>query len=324
MRRREFIIFIGGAAAWPLVALGQQAGKLPTIGLVGVDPSSWSSWTAALAARLRELGWIEGRTITIDYRWTEARPERVAEIAAEFVRSKVDVIVTTGSAILALKQATSVIPIVFAASADPVGTGLVTSLARPGGNITGLSLQTTDLAGKRLELLREVVPRLRRVAIMANVSYAAAVLEMGEVQASARTLGLDEVATLEIQRAEDIASAFASLKGGADALYVCTDALVVANRVRINTLALGARLPTIFNFREHVEAGGLMSYGASFPDLFRRAAELVDRILRGTKPGDIPVEQPTKFDLAINLTTAKALGLAIPESFLLRADEVIE
>jgi putative ABC transport system substrate-binding protein len=197
-------------------------------------------------------------------------------------------------------------------------------LARPGGNITGLSLQTTDLAGKRLELLREVVPRLRRVAIMANVSYAAAVLEMGEVQASAHTLGLDEVATLEIQRAEDIAPAFASLKGGADALYVCTDALVVANRVRINILALGARLPTIFNFREHVEAGGLMSYGASFPDLFRRAAELVDRILRGTKPGDIPVEQPTKFDLAINLTTAKALGLAIPESFLLRADEVIE
>ena len=325
LKRREVLTLLGGAAAgWPLTALGQQAGKLPTIGLVGVDPSSWSSWTAALAARLRELGWIEGRTITIDHRWTEARPERVAEIAAEFVRRKVDVIVTTGSAILALKQATSVIPIVFAASADPVGTGLVTSLARPGGNITGLSLQTTDLAGKRLELLREVVPRLRRVAIMANVSYAAAVLEMGEVQASAHTLGLDEVATLEIQRAEDIAPAFASLKGGADALYVCTDALVVANRVRINILALGARLPTIFNFREHVEAGGLMSYGASFPDLFRRAAELVDRILRGTKPGDIPVEQPTKFDLAINLTTAKALGLAIPESFLLRADEVIE
>jgi len=320
LKRREVLTLLGGAAAgWPLTALGQQAGKLPTIGLVGVDPSSWSSWTAALAARLRELGWIEGRTITIDHRWTEARPERVAEIAAEFVRRKVDVIVTTGSAILALKQATSVIPIVFAASA-----GLVTSLARPGGNITGLSLQTTDLAGKRLELLREVVPRLRRVAIMANVSYAAAVLEMGEVQASAHTLGLDEVATLEIQRAEDIAPAFASLKGGADALYVCTDALVVANRVRINILALGARLPTIFNFREHVEAGGLMSYGASFPDLFRRAAELVDRILRGTKPGDIPVEQPTKFDLAINLTTAKALGLAIPESFLLRADEVIE
>ena len=325
LKRREVLTLLGGAAAgWPLTALGQQAGKLPTIGLVGVDPSSWSSWTAALAARLRELGWIEGRTITIDHRWTEARPERVAEIAAEFVRRKVDVIVTTGSAILALKQATSVIPIVFAASADPVGTGLVTSLARPGGNITGLSLQTTDLAGKRLELLREVVPRLRRVAIMANVSYAAAVLEMGEVQASAHTLGLDEVATLEIQRAEDIAPAFASLKGGADALYVCTDALVVANRVRINILALGARLPTIFNFREHVEAGGLMSYGASFPDLFRRAAELVDRILRGTKPGDIPVEQPTKFDLAINLTTAKALGLAIPESFLVRADEVIE
>ena len=194
---------------------------------------------------------------------------------------------------------------------DPVGTGLVASLARPGGNVTGLSIQQTDLAGKRLELLREVVPGLRRLAIMANVGNPAAVLEMGEVQAAARTLGL-EVATFEIRRAEDIAPAFEALKGRADALYVCSDPLVITNRIRINTLALGARLPTMYGIREYVEAGGLMSYGPNFPDLFRRAADYVDKILRGAKPADIPVEQPTKFDLVINLTTAKALGLDDP------------
>ena len=206
---------------------------------------------------------------------------------------------------------------------DPVGTGLVASLARPGGNVTGLSIQQTDLAGKRLELLREVVPGLRRLAILANVGNPAAVLEMGEVQAAARTLGL-EVATLEIRRAEDIAPAFEALKGRADALYVCADPLVNTNRIRINTLALGARLPTMHGFREYVEAGGLMSYGPNFPDLFRRAADYVDKILRGAKPADIPVEQPTKFDLVINLTTAKALGLDVPPTLLARADEVIE
>jgi putative ABC transport system substrate-binding protein len=219
--------------------------------------------------------------------------------------------------------ATSVIPIVFAVAADPLGTGLVASLARPGGNVTGLSLQFTDIASKRLELLREVVPGLRRLAIMANVDAAGAVLETGEVQATARTLGL-EVATLEIRRAEDIAPAFDALKNRADALYVCADPLVVSNRIRISTLALGARMPTMHGVRECVEAGGLMSYGANFPHLFRRAAEYVDKILRGAKPADMPVEQPTKFDLTINLTTAKALGLTIPESFLLRADEVID
>ena len=283
-----------------------------------------SQWTAAFVQRLRELGWIEGRTVAIEYRWAEGRSERFAEIAAEFVRLKVDVIVTTWNrAVLAAKQATSVIPIVFALAGDPVGSGLVASLARPGGNVTGLSVQQTDLAGKRLELLREVVPGLRRLAIMANVGYPDAVLEMGEVQAAARTLGL-EVVTLEIRRAEDIAPAFEALKGRADALYVCTDALVNTNRIRINTLALGARLPTMHGIREYVEAGGLMSYGANFPDLFRRAADYVDKILRGAKPADIPVEQPTKFDLVINLTTAKALGLDVPPTLLARADEVIE
>ena len=287
-------------------------------------PSAESQWVAAFVQRLRELGWIEGRTVAIEYRWAEGRSERFAEIAAEFVRLKVDVIVTSGTAaVVAAKQATSVIPIVFAAAGDPVGTGLVASLARPGGNVTGLSIQQTDLAGKRLELLREVVPGLRRLAIMANVGNPAAVLEMGEVQAAARTLGL-EVATLEIRRAEDIAPAFEALKGRADALYVCADPLVNTNRIRINTLALGARLPTMHGIREYVEAGGLMSYGPNFPDLFRRAADYVDKILRGAKPADIPVEQPTKFDLVINLTTAKALGLDVPPTLLARADEVIE
>ena len=326
MRRREFITLLGGAAAaWPLAARAQQPAKLPTIGFLGAStPSAQSQWVAAFVQRLRELGWIEGRTVAIEYRWAEGRSERFAEIAAEFVRLKVDVIVTAGTAaVLAAKQATSVIPIVFAVAGDPVGSGLVASLARPGGNVTGLSIQATDLAGKRLELLREVVPGLRRLAIMANVGNPGAVLEMGEVQAAARTLGL-EVATLEIRRAEDIAPAFEALKGRADALYVCADPLVITNRIRINTLALGARLPTMHGIREYVEAGGLMSYGPNFPDLFRRAADYVDKILRGAKPADIPVEQPTKFDLVINLTTAKALGLDVPPTLLARADEVIE
>ena len=201
--------------------------------------------------------------------------------------------------------------------------GLVASLARPGGNVTGLAFQAADLAGKRLAPLREVVPGLRRLAIMANVEYPNAASEMREVQIAARTLGID-AATFEIRRAEDIAPAFEALKDRADALYVVGDALVITHRVRINTLALIARLPTIYVVREYVEAGGLMSYGPNFPDLFRRAADYVDKILRGAKPGEIPVEQPTKFDLAINPTTAKALGLTVPESFLLRADEVIE
>ena len=238
---------------------------MPTIGFLGSDASAWSPWTAAFVERLRELGWIEGRTIAIEYRWSEGRPERVAEIAAEFVRLKVDVIVTNGDAAPTVKQATAVIPIVFALAIDPVGGGLVASLARPGGNVTGLSIQQTDLAGKRLELLREVVPRLRRLAIMVNVGFPQAVLEMGEVQAAARTLGL-EVAPLEIRRAEDIAPAFEALKAQADALYVVGDALVAANRTRIITLALGARLPTIFNTRDFVQAGGLMSYGPNYSD----------------------------------------------------------
>jgi putative tryptophan/tyrosine transport system substrate-binding protein len=325
VRRREFIAYIGGAAAWPLAARAQQPAKLPTIGFLGQSTrSAASEWVAAFVQRLRELGWIENRTVAIDYRWGEGREERFAEVADEFVRLKVDVIVTSGTpAVLASKHATSVIPIIFATAGDPVGNNLVASLAQPGGNVTGLSLQMGDLAGKRLELLREVVPGLRRLAIMANVGNPFTVLELGEVQAAAGTLGL-ELVTLEIRHAQDIVPAFEALKGRSEALYVCTDALINTNRIRINILAVGARLPTMHGSRDYVETGGLMSYGVSFPDLFRRAADYVDKILRGAKPGDIPVEQPTKFDLIINLTTAKALSLTIPESILLRANELIE
>jgi putative tryptophan/tyrosine transport system substrate-binding protein len=316
---------LGGAVAWPIAARAQQPAKLPTIGFLGQSTRSASSeWVAAFTQRLRELGWIENRTVAIDYRWGEGREERFAEVAAEFVRLKVDVIVTSGTPqVLATKQATSVIPIIFATAGDPVGNNLVASLAQPGGKLTGLSNQNNDLAGKRLELLREVVPGLRRVAIMLNVGNPSAVLEPGEVQAAAGTLGL-ELVTLEIRHAQDIVPAFEALKGRSEALYVSPDALINTNRIRINILAAGARLPTMHGSRDYVEAGGLMSYGPNWPDQFRRAAELVDKILRGTKPDNIPVEQPTKFDLIINLTTAKALGLAIPERFLLRANELIE
>jgi putative tryptophan/tyrosine transport system substrate-binding protein len=325
MRRREFITLVGGAAmGWPLAARAQQPAKLPTIGFLGTTTASaWGPWTAAFVQRLRELGWIEGHNLAIEYRWAEGRSERFAEIAAEFVRLKVGVIVTGGNAAAAAKQATSVVPIVFVLAVDPVGMGLIASLARPGGNVTGLSNQQADTAGKRLELLREVVPDLRRLAIMANVGFPEAALEMREVQAISKTLGLD-VATSEIRRTEDISPAFAALKGQAEALYVTADTLVNNNRIRINTLALGARLPTMYGFRDMVEAGGLMSYGANYSDLFRRAGDFVDKILRGAKPVDLPVEQPTKFDLVINLTTAKALGLEIPATLLARADEVIE
>ena len=325
MKRRQFITLLGGAAvAWPLAARAQQAGKLPTIGFLGTStPSGFGKEVTAFAHRLNELGWIEGRTVAIEYRWAEGRSERYADIAREFVRLKVEVIVTSGSAVPAAMIATSVIPIVFGVGGDPVGSGFVASLARPGGNVTGLSVQAPDLAGKRVELLREVLPGVRGLAIMANSDYPGAMLEMSEVEAAARMMGL-ETTRLEIRNVEDIAPAIGALKGQADALYACADALVISNTSRISSLALGARLPTMYPSRQYLAGGGLISYGPSYPDLFRRAAEIVDKILRGTKPADIPVEQPTKFELVINLTIAKALGLAIPESFLLRADEVIE
>jgi putative ABC transport system substrate-binding protein len=325
VRRREFITLLGGAAAWPLAARAQQRERLPIIGILGsATPAVQGRHVSILIERLSRLGWIDGRTVAIESRWAEGRAERFAEIAAEFVRLKVSIIVTGGTeSAEAVKRATSVIPIVFWSAGDPVGTGLVASLARPGGNVTGLSVQQTDTAAKRLQLLREIVPGLRRLAILANVGNAGAVLDMQEVETTARKLGLDPI-TLQIRRAEDIAPAFDGLKGRADALYLDDDALVVTQRVRIHTLALNAHLPTSHLFREMVETGGLMSYGPNLPNQFRRAAELVDKILRGTKPADIPVEQPTTFDLVLNLTTAKALGLDIPATLYALANEVIE
>jgi putative tryptophan/tyrosine transport system substrate-binding protein len=324
LKRREFLTLLGSAAAaWPFAARAQP-GKLPTVGLLGTSTlSAWSVWTAAFVQRLRELGWIEGRTVAIEYRWAEGRNERFAEIAAEFVRLKVDVILTLGAAVPATKQATSTIPIVFAIANDPVGSGLVASLARPGGNVTGSSGQSLDVASKRVELLHELLPDLRRMAIIGNVGFEDTVREIGEVQAAAAKLGLN-ADVLEIRHARDVVPAFETLKSGTQALYVCPDALVNANHARINTLALGSRLATMHGLREYIGAGGLMSYGAINTDLFRRAGDLVDKILKGAKPADLPVEQPTKFELIINLTTAKALRLTIPEAFLLRADEVIE
>jgi putative ABC transport system substrate-binding protein len=325
VKRREFIALLGGmAAAWPLAARAQQLERMRRIGFLGSATLLVESQrVAAFVQRLRQLGWIENRNVAIEYRWAEGRTERFTELAAEFARLKVDLIVAaTTPAVIAAKQATSVIPIVIATANDPVGTGLVASLARPGGNVTGLSNQMADTAAKRLELLREVVPGLRRLAILGNVGNPGAVLDTREAQAAASALGL-EATTLEIRRAEEIAPLFEALKG-ADALYVASDPLLNTNRIRINTLALGARLPTMHGVRDYVEAGGLMSYGPSIVDQYRRAADYADKILRGAKPGEIPVEQPTKFDLVINLTTAKALGLNISDNLLTLADEVIE
>jgi putative ABC transport system substrate-binding protein len=321
MNRRAFIRLLGSAAASPVIANAQT--RRPTLGLlIPGSPATYGQRVAALVQRLQELGWIEGRTIAIETRW--AATQRFDEIAAEFVRLKVDVIFTTGTPpVVAAKKATSEIPIVFAPAGDPLASGLVASLARPGGNITGLSNQTADIAGKRIELLRELAGQVRRLAIMVKSDNASAASEMREVEAAAGALGI-EVVPREVSRAEDIGPAFETLKGRADALYVVIDSLVTTHANRINTLALGARLPTMHGARELVAAGGLMSYAASYEDLYRRGAEFIDKILRGTKPADIPVEQPTKFDLVINLTTAKVLGLAVPEAFLLRADEVIE
>ena len=324
MRRREFIAFVSGTAvAWPLTARAQKSGKVPTVGFLGATtPSVWSAFVAAFLERLRELGWIDGSTVAIEYRWAQGRDELYAEFAAEFVRLKVDVIVTAGTdATIALKKATSEIPIVFAAVGDPVGTGVIASLAHPGGNVTGLSNEQADLAGYRLELLHEVVPSVRRVALLGNIGSPLILLEMKAAEEAAPKLGLD-VFRLGVRKTEDIESAIESVKDRADALYVCTDPLISTNRVRINILAIGEKLPTMNSFREYVQAGGLISYGPNFPDLFRRAGDFVDKILRGVKPADLPVEQPVKFDLMINTTTAKVLGLTIPEKILVRASEV--
>jgi len=329
LKRRELITLLAAAAtfpaSWPIAAKAQPRARTPTIGFLGSGtPSSDGAFATAFVRGLRELGWVEGRDVAIEYRWGEARVDRFAELATEFAQLKVDVIFTYGTATaVAAKQATSVIPIVFTLVADPVEVGLAASLARPGSNITGVSNQSSDLGGKRLELLRDVLPGVRRIAMMVDVGNPGAMLDAGQARTVAHTLGF-EIAMLEIRRTEDIVPGFDGLSGRVQALIVPPSALIFINRFRINTLALGARLPTMYGSREYIEPGGLMSYGPNFPDLFRRAAQLVDKLLRGTRPADIPVEQPTKFDLVINLIAAKALGLEVPSTVLARADEVIE
>jgi len=322
MERRKFIkIVCGLVGTWPISAHALQGGEPRRIGVLGADATVWSSWTAAFVTRLRELGWTTGETIEVDYRWAGGSSKRVSDFTAEFLRRNVDVIVTYGSAAPVVRQVTTTIPIVLAVASDP-GVGLVASLARPGSNVTGMSVQQSELIGKRLDLLREVVPHLRRLVIMANAGYAMPVLEAQEAKATAQALGL-EAARLEIWGSEDIAPAFEAIRGKADALYIVSDALIAANRTLITTLALGARLATMLSYGDYVAAGGLMSYGPNYANLFRQAADMVDKILRGTKPGDIPVEQPSKFELVINLETAKALGITVPESLLANADKVI-
>ncbi len=324
MRRREFLTLLGGAAAWPLGVRAQQP-VMPVIGFLGANtPASQGQWTAAFVQRLRELGWSEGRNISIQYRWAEGRADRSAEIAAEFARLKVDVIATSGTPMaLAAKRATSTTPIVFATAGDPVGTGLVASLANPSGNVTGLSVQQIDLGSKRVELLREVVPNLQRIAVIANVGSPDAMRQLRDVETTINALGL-ELVKCEIRLIEDVETIMNGLEGRAEALYVISDPLLFSYRDRVAASALGVRLPSVHSFRDHVESGGLMSYGPDYRAMFRRAADFVDKILRGTKPGDIPVEQPTKFELIINQTIAKALGIEIPPMLLARADEVIE
>jgi len=325
MDRRALLASTIGLLAAPLGVHAQQKTTRPTIGFLGSStPSGMQGWVATFVDRLHELGWTDGQNVTIAYRYAEGRTERAAEAITEFVRLPVTLIVTGSTApVLVAKQATSVIPIVFVGAADPVGNGLVASLAHPGGNVTGISIQQSDTTGKRLELLRELAPDLRRVAAIAHVASAGAMSELHELHALAPMRGF-QVSAREIRGLEDIAPAIEAFTGQVDALYVVTDPLFYANRQQILSMALEARLLTLCNYREYTEAGCLLSYGPHQPDLMRRAAALVDKILRGTPPSDIPVEQPTRFDLVINLRTAQALGLTIPPLLRFQANQVIQ
>jgi putative ABC transport system substrate-binding protein len=305
-------------------AYGQQSAKLPIIGfLVAGTPASHGAWVAAFTQRLSELGWTDGRNVKIEYRWAAGDIRQTTDFAAEFVQQKVDLIVTSASGVVAAKQATSTIPIVFAAYGDAVANGIVGSLARPGGNVTGLSVQPSELSSKRLELLRDIIPNVRRLAALVNTHLVGVAQEVVGIRTASAKLNI-EANILEIQTAEDIDAALATLTGQTDALYVYSEPLTNANKDKIINAATAAKIPTIFGFREFVDAGGLISYGPNFIDLFARAAEFADKILRGATPADMPVQQPVKFDFIINLKAAKALGLNISETVLTRADEVIE
>lgn len=324
MKRRDFMALVGGVALFPLPEARAQSGKTPTIGILGAGAeNAWARSISAFRQRLGELGWSDGRNVTIVTRWAEGRNDRFAEIAAEFVQQKVDVILTAGSAIPAVKQATSTIPVVFAVALDPVASGFVASLARPGGNITGLSLQSSEMVAKRVGLLREVMPGLARLAVLANGGYQGAAREAASAEAVARQFGIS-VDLLDIRSAGDLAPAIEALKGKAGALYVCQDSLAVANAVRINGLAREVGVATMWGARVFCEKDGFVSYGADEADLFRRAADYVDKILKGGKPADIPVEQPTKIELVFNMKTAKLLNINIPPNVLALANDVFE
>jgi len=324
MRRRDFITLIGGATVgWPCAASAQMSDKLRTIVFLGPNASEWSSYTAAFEQRLSELGWVDRRTIAIRYRWTEGRTDRLAVLTGELAGQRIDVIVTYGRAAVALKRETTSTPIVSAITVDPLRSGLVTNLAHPDANVTGLSIQATDIAGKRLSLLHDLVPGLHRLAVVFDPTYPAALSEFDNLKSAARTIDL-KVMPHEVRHAEEFAPVFDALKGKVDAVSLVETDLIAANTSKIAALALEARLPTSFNQRGAVDAGGLMSYGPNYTALFQRSADFVDKILRGTKPADIPWEQPSKFELVINRKTARSLGLTIPPALLATADDVIE
>ena len=326
MDRRAFLAVVaaGGVIAMPAVARAQQAGKVHRIGFLSLQ-SGLTSTTDAFPQGLGELGYVEGRNLIIEYRWAAQKEERLPELAAELVRLKVEVIVTAAApTIEAARRATSTIPIVMAAVADPVGSGLVTSLARPGGNVTGLTALSTDLAGKRLQLVREVVPKATRVAVLAYHGTSATRLFLEQMRAAAQQMGV-QLAVQEVNEAGGLPGAFTTMqRERAQALIVQVTPFSADNAKRIVELAAQHRLPAMYDVRSFVDAGGLVSYGPSLPEMFHRAAFYVDRILKGAKPADLPIEQPTKFDLVINMKAAKALALVIPPAILGRADEVIQ
>jgi putative ABC transport system substrate-binding protein len=326
MRRREFVTLLGGAAAWPFSVHAQQAPSLPRLGvlLVGLSPESKAA--QHFRRGLRDAGYFEGRNVVIEWRYAKGDYERVRAFVDEFIRSKVDVMVmdsTVGTE--AAKRATSTIPIVMALVLDPVGSGLIKSLAKPGGNITGLSMMTTvDLNSKRLQLLKEVIPQLTRAAVMWNPDHPLHAKAVEDLKERASSLRI-ELRFVSVRTPEQFSPAFSDIaQAKAQALYVIEDPMFFANRLTILSLASDARLPTLHDLRRFPEEGALMSYGPDLYDLFRRAASYVDRILKGSKPADLPVEQPTKFELVINLKTAKALGLIVPPTLLAVTDDVIE
>jgi putative tryptophan/tyrosine transport system substrate-binding protein len=322
MKRRTFI---AGLATLPLAARAQRTGKPPIIGYIGANTEAIDRPRVdAFIRRLADLGWTEGRSIVVDVQWSNGDIAHAGEIAAEFAQRPVDLILTAGDGqVVAAKRATTTIPIVFAATGDPVGNGLVASLAYPGGNATGLSLQLTDSVGKRVDLLRDLLPNLHRLGLIGNVANETAGPEWRAALSQAHALGIETIPS-GFSRAEEVAPAIEKLNGRVEALYVCQDPLVGSSIGEINASALKARLPAMFSVREWAERGGLISYGPDLVMMYRRSAEMADKILRGTKPDDIPVEQPTQFDLVINLKTANAIGLKIPDTLLNRADEVIE